>query len=239
MTDFVLLPGEWMGSWSWWQVIKQLRVRGHNVYPVTLPGLSPDDLIEAEDITLETHVDDVVDVLQQVQLRNGVLVGNSYAGMVAGIVAGQEPLRVRHTIFVDAFLPANGYSMMDAFGEDVRDAILKQVEVAGDHRWPVPGAAELEVHDMHSGQIKWVREKALGHPVRTVSEPASVPVPMAELSASYIKCTKPYGELYPEDVEALRDNPNWVFQPIPSAHWPMITDPARLTQLLIRLGSAQ
>ena len=107
MSDFVLIPGAWMGAWVWEPVTRGLRELGHNVCPVTLSGLDEEDA-DVLDIGLETHVDDVLSILEEGDLRNAVVVGHLYAGIVAGQVADRAPDRVAHTVFVEAFLPHDG-----------------------------------------------------------------------------------------------------------------------------------
>lgn len=222
-----------MGAWSWAPVTKELRARGHNVYPITLPGLSPDDLMHADEIGLETHVEDVLDVLNTVDAREAVMVANSYGGIVAGIAAGRAGNRVAHTVFVDAFLPTHGQSLISAFGEEGEAAVLAQIDAAGDGRWPVPGAAEFGMHSLNPSQVEWIHKQALGHPARTITERAYLQLLMSDLSATYIKSLEPYGEEYAENVEELRDNPNWQFLTIETGHWPMITMAGKLSHMII------
>ena len=114
MSTYVLVPGAWLGGWVWEPVAAPLRERGHAVHPLTLPGLS-DRSTGAAGVGLEDHVEDVVTVLEDRDLRDVVLLGHSYAGLVAGMVADRAPDRVAHTVFLDANVPVDGASMVDGW----------------------------------------------------------------------------------------------------------------------------
>src|SRR5438105_15953258 len=135
MTKFLLIPGAWMGAWVWEPVTLGLRALGHHVHPVTLSGLSED--ADVSDVGLATHVDDVLSILESGDLRDVVVVGHLYSGIVAGQVADRAPERVAHTVFVEAFLPCDGKSMLAALDERQREDELRQI--AENHgRWPAP-----------------------------------------------------------------------------------------------------
>ena len=176
--NFVLIPGAWMGAWVWEPVTNGLRALGHNVHPVTLSGLSED--ADASEIGLETHVEDVLSVLETEDLREAVIVGHSYSGIVAGQVADRVPDRVAHTVFVDAFLPHDGKSMLDAFDERQRKEELRQI-AANSGFWPAPDVAgAADGHGLSTEQARWLVERLVDHPGRTVSEPAVLKRPLAE-----------------------------------------------------------
>jgi pimeloyl-ACP methyl ester carboxylesterase len=137
--NIVLILGAWMGAWVWNPASSGLRALGHDVYPLTLSGLD-DEHADVSDVGLETHVDDVLSVLEECDLRDVAVVGHSYSGIVAGQVADRALDRVAHTVFVDAFLPH------DAFPEPQRKDELRQIAENGG-RWPAPdvaGAADGE-----------------------------------------------------------------------------------------------
>jgi pimeloyl-ACP methyl ester carboxylesterase len=96
--NFILIPGAWMGAWAWEPVTRGLRALGHHVEEVTLSGLSKD--ADSADVGLATHVADVLSILEAGDLRDVVVVGHLYAGIVAGMVADRAPDRVAHTVFV-------------------------------------------------------------------------------------------------------------------------------------------
>ena len=79
---FVLVHGAWHGGWCWKKVKALLNKRGYDVYTPTLTGLGERSHLLKADINLDTHIQDVVNVIEYEDLNNVVLVGHSYAGMV-------------------------------------------------------------------------------------------------------------------------------------------------------------
>src|SRR5687768_12723082 len=79
MSTFVLIPGAWLGGWVWRPVTSRLRALGHRVHALTLSGVGG-SAGDAE-VGLATHVRDVLDLLESADVRDGVLVAHSYAGM--------------------------------------------------------------------------------------------------------------------------------------------------------------
>lgn len=224
--NFILIPGAWMGAWAWEPVTKQLRSKGHQVYPVTLSGLGEDS--DSSNIGLTTHVSNVLAVLEDNDLRDVILVGHSYSGIVAGQVADRAPERVKHTVYVDAFVPQDGRSMLDAFSAEQRADELQQI-ADNSGRWPAPdvtGAADG--HGLSQAQAQWLVERLVDQPGRTVSEPAVLSQPLNQQKATYILCSFELSD----NVAALHDEPTWTFRKLEAGHWPMVSTPDELTALL-------
>lgn len=229
--DFVLIPGAWMGAWVWEPVTDRLRALGHRVHPVMLSGLTED--ADASDVGLGSHVDDVLSILEAEDLRDVVDVGHGYSGIVAGQVADRAPDRVAHTVFVDAFLPHDGESMLDAFPERQRGDELGQIAENGG-RWPAPDVAgAADGHGLSTEQARWLVERLVDHPGRTVSEPAVLNQPLAEQRATYVARSFEVSD----DAAAMREEPNWNFRTLETGHWPMVSAPDELVALLAEVAS--
>ena len=112
-TTFVLVPGAWHGAWAWRPLEALLRARGHQVFALTLTGLAERAHLLTATVTLETHVTDVARVIEVEDLREVVLVGHSYAGMVVTPAAARVAKRLRALVYLDAFVPKPGQSMLD------------------------------------------------------------------------------------------------------------------------------
>jgi pimeloyl-ACP methyl ester carboxylesterase len=91
MATFVLVSGAWHGGWCWKRVRPLLREAGHDVYTPTLTGSGERVHLASPDIDLNTHVQDVVNVITFEDLSDVYLVGHSYAGFVTGTVAHRAP----------------------------------------------------------------------------------------------------------------------------------------------------
>ncbi|MGV9773871.1 alpha/beta fold hydrolase [Streptosporangium sp. NPDC003464] len=236
---FVLIPGPWTGAWVWEPVTCGLRALGHHVRPVTLSGLASPE-VDVSGVGLATHVDDVLTLLEAEDLRNVTLVGHSYSGIVAGQVADRAPGRVARTVFVEGFLPHDGTSMLQVFPERQRADELRLIaENRG--RWPVPDvAAVADGQDLSIEQARWLVERSVGHPGRTLSEPAVLARPLTQQRASYIVCElEHFDGRVSDDVAAMRAEPNWTFHTLKTGHWPMVSAPDQLVTLLTDIVSQQ
>jgi pimeloyl-ACP methyl ester carboxylesterase len=111
---YVLVHGAWGGGWAFRRLDSLLTAAGHTVHRPTLTGLGERAHLARADVNLSTHVTDVVNVLLYEELRDVVLVGHSYGGMVITGVAERVPERVRHLVYIDAFLPEDGESVAAA-----------------------------------------------------------------------------------------------------------------------------
>lgn len=105
---YVIVHGAWGAGYEWKEVGRRLQARGHTVYRPTLTGMGERSHLSHPDIDLETHITDVVNTILFEELRDIVLVGHSYGGMVITGVADRVPDRLKRIIYVDAFLPENG-----------------------------------------------------------------------------------------------------------------------------------
>ena len=108
----VIVHGAWGGSWAWRKVDALLREKGFNVYRVQLTGLGERVHLSSSDIGLTTHIDDVVNTIRYEDLHDIILMGHSYGGMVITGVADRMPERIGRLVYVDAFVPNDGESVM-------------------------------------------------------------------------------------------------------------------------------
>ena len=120
MATFVLVPGAWLGAWSWKRVVPVLEKAGHAAYPVTLTGMGERVHLLTKDVGFETVVQDVLNVIKYNELDRFVLVGHSFAGKVAAAVADRAHEEVEKVVYLDAFRP-----------ERVRTPYLRYTESRG------------------------------------------------------------------------------------------------------------
>jgi pimeloyl-ACP methyl ester carboxylesterase len=106
MSTFVLVHGAWRGGWCWDRVRRSLRAKGHDVFTPTLTGLADKSHLLSPQIDLETHINDVINLLVWEGLSDVVLCGHSYAGYVVTGVADREPERIAAIVYLDAFVHA-------------------------------------------------------------------------------------------------------------------------------------
>ena len=132
---FVLVPGAWMGAWSWHPVAQRLRADGHRVVALTLPGLSYGS--PADGLRLTDAVDFVVREIRDRDLRDVVLVAHSWGGYPVTGAAHQLPDRVAKVIYYGAVVPAKGTSMSDE-NDEYGGMIRESIAATADRTVPIP-----------------------------------------------------------------------------------------------------
>jgi pimeloyl-ACP methyl ester carboxylesterase len=111
MARFVLVHGAFSGAWIWRPLTNELRDAGHTVDTFDLPGLGEDQTSPA-DVTLDSCVRRLVDVLES-KTEPAIVVGNSMGGVIATQGAALARGRVVALVYVAAFIPKNGQSLLD------------------------------------------------------------------------------------------------------------------------------
>ena len=112
MANFVLVHGAWHGGWCYRETAAALRAAGHTVFTPTHTGVGERFHQSAENITLETHIRDVCGCIEWEELSDVILVGHSYGGMVITGVADRMSDRIRSLVYLDAFVPEHGDSLI-------------------------------------------------------------------------------------------------------------------------------
>jgi pimeloyl-ACP methyl ester carboxylesterase len=128
----VFVHGAWGGGWQYSKVQPLLEKAGHTVYRPTMTGLGERVHLAGPEVGLSTHIEDIVKVLEFEDLHEIVLVGHSYGGMVIAGVAERVPERIGKLVYFDAFLPRDGESVVDLFG----DALDSMATAGGDGAEP-------------------------------------------------------------------------------------------------------
>jgi pimeloyl-ACP methyl ester carboxylesterase len=235
MTSYVLVHGAWSGAFRWKDVRPLLWRAGHEAYSPSLTGLGDRAHLATPETSLDTHVQDVVNVIEYEDLHDIVLVGHSYGGMVVTGVAGRIPERIRHLIYVDAFLPNDGQSCYDCGGGGGPPA---------DGSWlhPVPGPSATGAGPYPQNQPG---ARRTAQPVKTLSGKVSLPVPLEQLpfSRTYIKAT---GEPRPDRpnnfwqaADRTQIDSAWHYIAMPYGHNIPWEHPEELTKLLLEYGTRE
>lgn len=243
MTTFVLVPGMWIGAWAWRDVTAALRAAGHEVYPMTLTGLAERaHLTDAGRgrVGLDTHIDDIVRLLEAEDLRDVVLVGHSYGGVPVGCAADRVPQRLARAVYVDSGPFPDGMAQIEFNPPEEQERIRARAASSGlvpppawDPADPATGPALLAGLD--EAALTLLRTRATPHPLASVTQPASRPPEPPSVPATLVSCT-----LTPEQVRQLIDAGTPTFAglagaevvALPTGHWPMLSEPAALASLL-------
>ncbi|HVE78464.1 MAG TPA: alpha/beta hydrolase [Gemmatimonadaceae bacterium] len=178
---YVLVHGAWGGGWAFRRLDSLLTAAGHVVHRPTLTGLGERAHLARPDVNLTTHVTDVVNLLLFEDLRDVVLVGHSYGGMVISGVAERAPERIRHLVFIDAFVPEDGESVATARGGRSTGLVDRMLAEAKDGML-VPAWVKPETPLPHD----------VPQPAATFTEPLALRSPAARrIPGTYILTVEP------------------------------------------------
>jgi pimeloyl-ACP methyl ester carboxylesterase len=242
MTAYVLVAGAWLGGWCWGEVAARLRAQGQHVYPVTLTGLGERGHLARPETDLETHIMDVVNVLDYEELSNVVLVGHSYAGNVVTGVADQRPERLSRLVYLDTGPPPDGTSMLDFFPPEAIAGMEQQVADQGEGwRLPMPPFERLNesasLAGLDDGMLARIRAKATPQPFGTYRQPLRLSNPPdGPYQREAIFCTETMFSVDTlramiaagEPMVQVFAGPGWRFHELPTGHWPMLSTPGPL-----------
>jgi len=131
MARIVLVHGAFAGAWCWEPVLGGLRAAGHTVEAFDLPG-SGEDRTPVAEVTLDAYATRVCEVLAAGP--PAVLAGHSMGGIVITQAAARSPEQITSLIYVAAFLPADGQSLLNltAYPEAAEDQVQANLVVDGD-----------------------------------------------------------------------------------------------------------
>ena len=250
MATFVLVHGAWHGGWCWRDVRAILRARGHEVFTPTLTGLGERSHLLSREIGMDTHVADVANVIVWEELDEVVLVGHSYGGNVITGVADRMKDRLRHAVYLDAFVPGDGDSSAsmhatlanpDATDADIGAEIKRRLDLTGEHGGSRTHYTNLfDIPEDPPEPYRWVERRITPHPVRTQIEPIRLRNGGSDgLPRTYILCTGSEGRT-PFEVLAgrIRNDPSWRYRELATGHDAMVTMPEETAALLIEAAEA-
>ena len=237
-STFVLVHGAWHGGWCWARVAARLRTAGHTVFTPTLTGLGERRHLISPQVNLDTHIDDVVNVLQFEDLERVVLVGHSYAGIVISGVADRAAARLRQLVFLDALLLEPGKSLFSDFPAAVVEQRLKAIRETGGGVGAAAALPPSAFGVKDPADAAWVASHLTPQPVGTYLQPLLLKSPLGNgLPKTYIECTgDPIATLEPTKAR-VRADAGWQLRTLATGHDAMVTAPGPLATLLADLAT--
>ena len=230
MATFLICHGAWSAGWAWKKVRPLLRAAGHEVFTPTYTGLGERAHLSSRAITLDTHIADVLGVIECEDLEDIVLVGHSYGGMVATGVADRARDRIARLVYLDAFVPENSQSLFDLLPAQARSGRQDAAAAQGDG-WllaPNPSPPDTSPEDM-----AWITPRRRWQPIGCFTQPLTLTSAGSPPPRTYISCTR----LGPDDTfgqfaRRFRSDPAWHFFEIDASHSPNVTAPEALVHIL-------
>ena len=234
---FVLVHGAWHGGWCWVRVAERLRAAGHLVYTPTLTGLGERRHLISALVNLDTHINDIINVIENEELNEVVLVGHSYAGIIVSGVADRAAARLRHVVFLDSLLLESGKSIFSSFPKEVVEQRMKSIRENGGGVGAVAAFPPRAFGVTDPADIEWVARRMTPQPVGTYQQPLILNAPIGNgVLKTYIDCTvEPMPNLNAGKAMVRRE-PGWQIRTLASAHDAMVIAPGPLTNMLIDLA---
>ncbi|MEB2528811.1 alpha/beta fold hydrolase [Kocuria rosea] len=234
MTNFVLVHGAFHGGWCWKLVVEELESRGHQAVVLDLPG-SGDDQTPLEDVSRDAAVERVVETITSL---NGpvVLVAHSMGGVVITQVADRVPELIDRLVYVAAFRPQDGESLLDlaARPEGAGDQVQANLTIEGNPpvaKFDATMAKEVLYHDCPDDLARWAVEHLRPHPLSVDVTPVSLSRG-AFAPTDYVVCTEDHATPIPLQRFMSTRDPARVFE-LASSHSPFLSRPQELVDILV------
>lgn len=232
MSTFVLVHGAWQGNWVWERVTDRLHAAGHRVYAPSLTGLGERAHLAGPEINLETHIADVMGVIEHHELNDIVLCGHSYGGMVVGGAADRLHTRIKSLVFLDAFIPTPGKSLFDLQPPEIAQRMRDEARTQGEG-WRIKRLSASYFRVADPDDIARLDRRAVDHPIGTMEQKANITGAWEKIPhLAYIRAgghRGPFGQF----ADRLRGDERWRCYEVPCGHNVMLDLPETLVGILL------
>lgn len=221
----VLVHGAWVGEWSFAPLLPHLEAAGRPVHTVSLTGHGARRHESGPHVTLDTHVADVVGLIEVLDLVDVTLVGHSYGGRVLTAAYPRIADRVSGLVFLDAHAP-----LAPDTGQSAER--LAKAEANG-------GMLPFELYDPDPAEVggpegvAWFMARVMPQSFATFSAPLGPPLPDA-VPKTYVFATKDLPSRFERYASAAREHPAWDYAELPGSHWLMFSHPAEVADIILR-----
>src|SRR5215211_5383625 len=227
---FLVAHGAWSAGWAWKKMHPLMAAAGHRLLTPTYTGLGERAHLASPAIDLDTHVADILAVITYEELRQVLLIGHSYGGMVATAVADRARDRIAKLVYLDAFAPQDGQSAFDLMPAERRDQMRERARTAGDG-WRLP-PNPMPADTLESDKT-WAEPRRVPQPIKTFETPVRLQNGALTLARHYVYCRRcAPGDGFRPFYESAKTQPGWRHYEIDASHNPHITAPDVLTRLL-------
>ena len=236
---YVLVHGAWHGAWCWARVLPLLREAGHLAHAVTLTGLGERAHLLSPEVGIDTHIQDVIGLIDAEELSNVILVGHSYAGNLITCVADRlqqrSPGLLKSLVYLDAGIADPGNSWSTPHTPETVQKRIEEAKASGGLNSPPPDAS---VFGLTGADRDWVNRRQTPQPFRLYQEPLNFDAArVAALPRTFIDCTNPPLATIDAARKRVRKEPGWTVWEMDTGHDPMVSAPRELVEFLLRSQS--
>lgn len=236
---FVLAHGSWHGGWCWKRVADRLRAKGHAVFTPSFTGMGDRAQLLSPDITIDTFVQDLVQVIISEELTDILLVGHSVGGVPIFGVADRLPERIVQLVYLDSVVVESGNSAFSYYPQaEVEDRINAAERATSGLAVPVPQPLPMVWGIGKEGDPDhdWVQRRLSPHPLRTYTTPLTLRAPVGNgLIRTYVHSTRPSHPALEASRQLVRSWLGWRWIELATPHNSMITHPDDVVSLLLAL----
>ncbi|MGL4395398.1 MAG: alpha/beta fold hydrolase [Hyphomicrobium sp.] len=235
MATFVVAHGAWSAGFVWKKMHPLMRAAGHELRSPTYTGVGDRVHLAHKNIDLDMHIEDICAYLFHEDLSDVILIGHSYGGFVATGVADRMPERLREIVYLDAFAPRDGETMLD-LATDAQRTRWQDGAATDGAGWRVP--PNPPPPDTSAEDIAWITPRRHPQPINTMSQPLRLKRGETKLPRTYIYCTKVGpGDMFGPFAKRARSDAAWRYIEIDASHSPHITAPDALRDILVKIAA--
>jgi pimeloyl-ACP methyl ester carboxylesterase len=227
MANIILIAGTHHGGWYWDSIATNLRAMGNTVFTPTLSGLDDEDEYHGE-INLDTHIQDVLNLIEENRLETLVLVGSSYGGMVITGVADKTSAAIQSLIYLDACLPLPGQSEWEMISDDLRSKFENSIS----------DGKNIDVPQ------EWLtfRPRLMPHPLATKKQPLNYSLTkFQEFNKIYVHAEQGFGpggdHFFAKGYEKVKNQLGWTTYELPAGHDLASELPSEVTGIISKHAS--
>jgi pimeloyl-ACP methyl ester carboxylesterase len=239
MGTYVLVHGAWHTGKELEPVANFINAAGHNAYTPTLKGNRPGD---AKTVGLDEAIRSIVDYVNENNLKEVVLVGHSYGGMIITGVADRVPDRIRRLVYWNAFVPNDGECLNDMVPPHYVDLFnsIAAERSDGSVVLPFPIWREAFINDADLETAQRAYDVLNPHPFKTLTDKISLKANPADMTMakSYINCTEDISlpHHYPWHPRLSQKLGLFRLVQVPGSHELCFSNPQRLAQAIMDAG---
>lgn len=237
--NYVLAHGSWHGGWCWKEVAHALRAKGHRVFTPSYTGMGDRAHLINKDITIDTFIEDLIQVIQTEELEDVILVGHSFGGIPITGVADRIPEKIGHLVYFDAIVLENGQSAFSNYPKADADARIAAASKATNGlAVPVPNPLpEAWGIPSNTAEHEWVVRRLSPHPLASYTTELKLKHPIGNnRPKTYINCTEPLLGVLADSKALVKSQENWGWIDLAAPHEAHITHPTELSQILLDLA---
>jgi pimeloyl-ACP methyl ester carboxylesterase len=223
--------GAWSAGWAWKKMHPLMNAAGHRLLTPSYTGLGERVHLASPSVDLETHIQDILNVITYEDLSDIVLLGHSYGGMVATGVADRARDRIAQLVYLDAFVPREGQSLFD-LNEAGRQP-MRDLAKSGDG-WRVP--PNPTPPDTPPSDLEWLTARRVDMPIKCFEMKLRLQNGELNVPRRYIYCTRAApADTFGQFAKRARSEPGWRYFEIDASHSPNVTAPDALMALLEKI----